>query len=62
MSKKDYIQFAKMFVQILKEAELPQTKDTIWEVIERACKVFMEDNFAFDKDTFIGYIKKHLED
>lgn len=62
MSKKDYIQFAKMFSQLLKETELLQTKDTIYEVVERTCKIFKEDNYSFDKDKFIEYIKKHAED
>lgn len=52
MTRKDYIKFAEMFRELDKYMAGEQAKAFLEVVVEKACKVFVEDNPRFNKDRF----------
>ena len=56
MSKKDYIEFAKMFKDLLKNENL--SKDTILKTVNETIDIFAYDNPNFDRSRFMSAVTK----
>jgi len=59
MSKKDYIEFAKMFRAMLQDvSDMSMDRETVMVAINRTCELFQSDNWAFDKQRFLTAVNK----
>ena len=58
MTKKDYIKFANMVVDLTRNNQESFTRNNL---INRLIDIFSEDNYRFDENKFINFIEKNEE-
>ena len=60
-SKKDYINQAKFFIDMIKTITNPQQQKLLRVKIEDYCSTAKQDNRRFNKQTFIDYINHGIK-
>ena len=60
-SKKDYINQAKFFIDMIKTITNPQQQKLMRVKIEDYCSTAKQDNRRFNKQTFIDYINHGIK-
>ena len=58
MTRKDYIKFANMVVDLTRNNQESFTRNNL---INRLIDIFSEDNYRFDENKFINFIEKNEE-